>query len=58
MQGTVVHFWDEMVFFWGTFLPIVYGDWAFSRLGFQKKEKDSRTFVGLLFTNNNYLKQI
>jgi hypothetical protein len=49
MQGTVVHFWDGMVFFWGTFFPIVYGDWAFSWLGFQKQEKRFKDFCGATF---------
>ncbi len=44
----VVHYWDGMVFFLGTFLPIVYGDWVFSLLGFQKKEKGKR-IQGLLW---------
>jgi len=44
MQGTMVHFWDGMVFFLGAFLLIVYGDWAFSWLGFQKKEKGFKDF--------------
>jgi hypothetical protein len=36
-------------------LKIDYDDLGLFYLGFQKKKKDSMTFVGLLFANNIYL---
>jgi hypothetical protein len=34
------------------------GVWAYSWLGIQKKEKGLQDFMGLLFANNIYFKQI
>ncbi len=32
--------------------------WAYSRLEFKKRKKDSKTFVRIPFANNIYLKKI